>query len=143
MNRDEMRFFHDSAVEYEPAETDEPTEVSSVLDRIDDAASETDTQDGLIEKVTVAQECNGLSEQDVTILQRKSGVTMRWRRRRSVTSASQFLKHFWKPKSIMIWLAILIEALQLDWMKFFGAVYTASHQQSLQLVRRVEGFGRY
>ena len=29
---DEMRFFHDGAVEDEPAETEEPTEVSSVLE---------------------------------------------------------------------------------------------------------------
>ena len=50
-----MRFFHDSAVEYELAETDESTEVSSVFDRIHDVVSETDTQDGSIEKVTVAQ----------------------------------------------------------------------------------------
>ena len=55
----------------DPTETDEPTEVSSVLDGGDDAPSETDTQDCSIEKVTEAQECNGLSEQDVTILREK------------------------------------------------------------------------
>ena len=65
---DEMRFFDDGAVEDEPAETEEPTEVSSVLDGSDDAASETDTEDGSIEEVTEAQECNGLSEQGVTVL---------------------------------------------------------------------------
>ena len=42
---DEKRFFNDGAVEYEPAETDELTEVSSVVDRTDDVTSETDTQD--------------------------------------------------------------------------------------------------
>ena len=62
---DEMRFFHDGAVEDEPAETEGPTKVSSVLDRSDDAAGE---QDGSIGKVTEAQEYNGLSEQNVTIL---------------------------------------------------------------------------
>ena len=35
------------------------------------AASETDTQDGSIEKVAEAQECDGLSEQDLTILREK------------------------------------------------------------------------
>jgi len=30
----------------------------------------------------------------------------------------EFLKHFWKPMWIMIWLAILIEALQFDWTNF-------------------------
>ena len=80
---DEMRFFHDGA-----AETEEPTKVSSVLDRSDDAAIETDTQHGAIGKVTETQECNGLSEQDVTIL-RENDVTMRWRRR-SVTRALSF-----------------------------------------------------
>ena len=39
--------------------------------RSDDAASETDTQDGSIGKVTEAQECNRLSEQDVTVLREK------------------------------------------------------------------------
>ena len=28
------------------------------------------------------------------------------------------LKHFWRPMPIMIWLAILIEALQFDWVNF-------------------------
>ena len=55
MKRDEMRFFHDSAVEYELAETEEPTEVSSVLDGSDDAASGTDTQDGSIESYGAAR----------------------------------------------------------------------------------------
>ena len=68
---DEMRFFHDGAVEDEPTETEEPTEVSSVLDGSDDAASETDTQDGSIEEVTEAHEFNRLSEQDVTVLKEK------------------------------------------------------------------------
>ena len=71
-----MRFFNDGAVEDEPVETEEPIEVPSVLDESDDAASQTDTRDGSIEKVTEAQECNGLSEQDVTVL-RENGVTMR------------------------------------------------------------------
>ena len=31
---------------------------------------------------------------------------------------SEFLKHFWKPMSIMIWLAIFMEALQFDWVNF-------------------------
>ena len=57
---DEMRFFNDGAVEDEPAETEEPIEVPSVLDESDDAASETDTRDGSIEKDTEAHECNGL-----------------------------------------------------------------------------------
>ena len=35
------------------------------------AASETDTQDGSIEQVAEAQECDGLSEQDVTIHREK------------------------------------------------------------------------
>ena len=73
---DEMRFFNDCAVEDEPVETEEPIEVPSVLDESDDAASQTDTRDGSIEKVTEAQECNLLSEQDVTVL-RENGVTMR------------------------------------------------------------------
>ena len=30
----------------------------------------------------------------------------------------EFLKHFGKPMSIMIWLAVLIEALQFHWMNF-------------------------
>ena len=30
----------------------------------------------------------------------------------------EFVKHFWRPMSIMFWLAILIEALQFDWMNF-------------------------
>ena len=71
LQTEEERFFNYGAVEYEPAETEEPTEVSSVLDGSDDAASETDTQDGSIEKVTEAQEYNGLSEQDVRILRKK------------------------------------------------------------------------
>ena len=33
-------------------------------------------------------------------------------------SGDTLLKHFWIPKPIMIWLAILIEALQFDWMNF-------------------------
>ena len=85
---DGMRFFNDGAVEDEPAETEEPIEVPSVLDESDDAASETDTRDGSIEKVTEAQECNGLSEQDVTVL-RENGVKMR-KKRRSVTLALSF-----------------------------------------------------
>ena len=56
---DEVRFFHDGAVEDELAQTEESTKVSSVLDSSDDAASETDTQDVSIGKVTEAQECNG------------------------------------------------------------------------------------
>ena len=30
----------------------------------------------------------------------------------------EFLKQFWGPMPIMIWLAILIEAIQFDWMDF-------------------------
>ena len=112
---DEMRFFHDDAVEDEPAETDEPTEVSSVLVGTDDAASETDTQDGSIEKVTEAQECNGLSEQDVTVLREKWNCN-EMEKKKKKNKCFEFLKHFWKPMSIMVWLAILIEALQFGWM---------------------------
>ena len=97
-----------------PPKQEEPTEVSSVLDGGDDAASETDTQDGPIEKVTEAQECNGLSEQDVTILREKWGDNEMEKKKRN--KGFEFLKHFWKPMSIMIWLAIFIEALRFDWM---------------------------
>ena len=113
---DGMRFFNDGAVEDEPAETEEPIEVPSVLDESDDAASETDTRDGSIEKDTEAHECNGLSEQDVTVLRENGGHNEKEEKKRN--TCFEFLKHFWRPMSIMIWLAILIEALQFDWMHF-------------------------
>ena len=49
----------------------------------------------------------------------------------------EFLKHFWRPMPIMIWLAILI-----DWMDFAVLCNTASHQRPHRLVRGVEDFGR-
>ena len=54
----------------------------------------------------------------------------------------EFLKHFWRPMSIMIWLAILIEAIQFDRMDFAVLCALENHQRSRQLVRGVEGFGR-
>jgi len=81
-----------------------------------DAASETDTQHRSIEKVAEAQECNGLSEQSVTILREKWGDNEMEKKQR--VKCFEFLKHFWKPMWIMILLAILIEALQFDWMNF-------------------------
>ena len=74
---DEISFSDDGAVKDELAETEEPTEVSSVLDGSDDAPSETDTQDGSIEEVTEAQECNGLSEQDVTVHRTSTAILIR------------------------------------------------------------------
>ena len=74
------------------------------------------TQDGSIEKVTEAQECNRLSEQDVTVLRERWGYNEMEEKKRN--KCFQFLKHLWRPMPIMIWLAILIEALQFDWMDF-------------------------
>ena len=87
---DEVKFFHDGAVEDEPAQTEEPTKVSSVLDRSDDAASQ---QDGSIEKVAEAQECNGMREQDVTILREKWSYNEMEKKKRD--KCFEFLKHFW------------------------------------------------
>ena len=52
----------------------------------------------------------------------------------------EFLKHFWKAMSIMIWLAILKHSSLI--FGIWGVVCVARHQRSLQLIRRVEGFGR-
>ena len=80
--------------------------MSSVLDGSDDAASETDTQHGSIEEVMEAQECNGLSEQDVTVLREKWSYNEMKEKKRNLWL--EFLKHFWEPMPIMVWLAISI-----------------------------------
>ena len=100
----------------------------------------TDTKDGSIEKVTEAQECNRLSEQDVTVLRERWGYNEMEEKKRN--KFFQFLKHFWRPMPNMIWLAILIEALQFDWNGFCGALCIASHQRSLRLKQGIEGFRR-
>ena len=82
-----------------------------ILDGSDDAASETDTQDGSIGEVTEAQECNGLSEQGVTVLRETWGYNEMEEKKRN--KCFEFLKQFWKPMPIMVWLAILI-----DWIDF-------------------------
>ena len=59
---------------------------------------------------------NGLSEPDVTVLRETRGHNEMEERKRN--KCLEFLKHFWGPMPIMIWLAILIEAIQFDWMDF-------------------------
>ena len=57
-----------------------------------------------------------LSEPDVTVLRETWGYNDIEEKKRN--ECLEFLKHFRWPMPIMIWLAILIEAIQSDWMDF-------------------------
>ena len=70
------------------SETEKPREVSFVFHGNDDLSSE---QNSSIEKVTEAPECNGLSEQDGTILSEKWGDIEMEKKR---NTCCKFLKHF-------------------------------------------------
>ena len=59
---------------------------------------------------------NGLSEQDVTVLRETWGYNGMEEKKRN--KCLECLKQLWGPMPIMIWLAILIEAIQSDWMDF-------------------------
>ena len=67
-------------------------------------------------EVSKQHNTNGLSEQDVTVFRDTWGYNEMEEKKRSM--CLEFLKHFWGPMLIMIWLAILIEAIQVDWMDF-------------------------
>ena len=74
---------------------------------------------------------HGLREQDVTVLRETRGYNEMEEKKRN--KCLEFLKHFWGPMPIMMSLAILIEAIQFDWIGFCGA---------RRLVRRDELSGR-
>ena len=59
---------------------------------------------------------HGLSELDVTVLRDTWGYNEMEEKKRN--KCFEFLKHLWGPMPIMIWIAILIEAIQSDWIDF-------------------------
>ena len=64
--------------------------------------------------------------QDVTVLRETRGYNEMEEKKRN--KCLEFLNHFWGPMPIMVWLAILIEAIQFDWMDF--AVLVGWYEES-------------
>ena len=122
-------------MEYEPAETRRADRVSSVFDRIDDTASENGHTRRLDRKSYGGARMQRTERAGCVNPRGKWGDNEMEKKKRN--KCFEFLKHFWKPMSIMIWLPILIEALQLR------CSVHCKPSWSLQLVRRVEDFGRH
>ena len=78
--------------------------------------------------------------QDVIVLRETWGYNEMEEKKRN--KCLEFLNHFCGPIPIMMLLAILIEAIQFDWMDFAVLCALQAINGARRLVRGVERFGR-